>query len=526
MPQSFRSVRILLTADEAYPALERAFLAARTEIWASFPMFDLSTRLRSPEGLAIGKTWFDLVVHVLNRGVALNVVISDADPITQAALHRTATRQQRWFSAAAAVAEPGARLTVLRPRHPARTGTLVRVLIWPYMMKRLFGVAGWLNRSSPDHRTAALRDMDGIRQSLRLHKDGTVGVKVWSLPGLHPRIHHQKLAVIDRRLLYIGSLDIDPSQDDPPPQGCTGPRTGQILQLMIEGPVVAEAQLHLETFQTVIDGRIAPPKTHCLLRTMSGPGRIGPWAFGSQPLVSELRTAHLVLARRASRLIYLESHCFQDAGLAKVLADAARRVPGLRMILIVPVAPDLLASGAMRSVACRLGDAMQARALRILRTAFSARLFLGAPAKDRPLSRVAPKTNQTPPQGGPQGRLQGGPPGSVQARVAIFDQDAAIVSSADLTGRGLLRDTEAGVHITSRNDVIELRHRLMARWLPRDIGPDAFEDATALQAWAGVAWQNAATPSDQRHGALLLPYEFAAKEAIGQTPPIKPANFI
>ncbi|MCE8441925.1 hypothetical protein, partial [Rhodovulum sulfidophilum] len=40
-------LELLLTAAEAYPALERAFLGARHSISASFRIFDLATRLRS-----------------------------------------------------------------------------------------------------------------------------------------------------------------------------------------------------------------------------------------------------------------------------------------------------------------------------------------------------------------------------------------------------------------------------------------------------------------------------------------------
>ena len=47
-------VDILVTAAEAYPALERAFLSAETEIVAGFRVFDLKTGLHSPEALAIG----------------------------------------------------------------------------------------------------------------------------------------------------------------------------------------------------------------------------------------------------------------------------------------------------------------------------------------------------------------------------------------------------------------------------------------------------------------------------------------
>lgn len=38
-------LRLLMTAEEAFPALERAFLAAEREIWASFRVSDLETKL-------------------------------------------------------------------------------------------------------------------------------------------------------------------------------------------------------------------------------------------------------------------------------------------------------------------------------------------------------------------------------------------------------------------------------------------------------------------------------------------------
>ena len=46
-PGKVKRVDVLLTAQEAFPVLERAFLGARTEIWARFRVFDLSTKLRA-----------------------------------------------------------------------------------------------------------------------------------------------------------------------------------------------------------------------------------------------------------------------------------------------------------------------------------------------------------------------------------------------------------------------------------------------------------------------------------------------
>ncbi|MGB4910319.1 MAG: phosphatidylserine synthase, partial [Tabrizicola sp.] len=90
-------VEILVTAAEAYPALERAFLSARAEILAGFRVFDLKTRLRSPEALVIGQTWFDLVIHTLRRGVAIRIVLSDFDPVARPRLHRATWRTVRMF---------------------------------------------------------------------------------------------------------------------------------------------------------------------------------------------------------------------------------------------------------------------------------------------------------------------------------------------------------------------------------------------------------------------------------------------
>ena len=520
MPTTNRSVRILLTAAEAYPALERAFLAAKSEIWASFLVFDLSTRLRSPEAMEIGKTWFDLVVHTLNRGVSLHISISDVDPIARAAMHRAATRHLRMFSAAAAVANPGVRLKVLRPRHPAETGVLIRMAVWPYVMKKLFRTAGWLNSLGPEYRAAALRDMNGMVENLRIREDGSVAVRLLSLPRLYPVVHHQKLAVIDRRFLYIGGLDLDERRYDTPAHRRAGDETWHDVQLMIEGSVVAEAQQHLESFQDVIEGNVPPPRTRRLLRTLSRPLRHGLWNFGPEPLVNELHAAHLVLARRANELIYMESQYFRDIGLAKTLAERARRAPEVQMILILPAAPDDVAFEGRSGLDSRFGEAMQARALRILRKAFGVRLFVGSPAQPRP---ALPDGKGDPVKR--RDRLHGAPLIYVHAKVSVFDDRAAIVSSANLNGRSLRWDTEAGVYLTAENDVIELRHRVMAHWLPKGADPQTFEAATAVRAWSRIAWGNAAKPPAERQG-YLLPHDFAAAEAFGRKLPLLPAEFV
>ena len=520
MPNPPRSVRILLTAEEAYPALERAFLDAQSEIWASFLVFDLGTRLRSVEALKIGKTWFDLIVHTLDRGVALHITLGCVDPIARPAQNLHANRQARQFSAAAAFAKPGAKLAVASLRHPAETGALVRLMAWPYIMSKVFRLAGWLNKQDPARRAAALRDMEGALRHLRVRANDTVAVRLFSLPRLFPAVHHQKLAVIDRSLLYIGGLDLDERRYDTPTHGRTGNQTWHDVQLMIQGPVVAEAQAHLECFRDVTEGRTDPPRTRRLLRTLSRPRTRSITHFGPFPVLAELRAAHVVLMRRARQLIYLESQNFRDNGLAGELADSARDNPDLRLILILPAAPEEVAFKGRHGLDSRFGEAMQARALRTLRRGFGPRLFIGSPAQPRP---ALPAGSAGP--AAHSDRHHGAPLVYVHAKVSIFDETSAIVSSANLNGRSLRWDTEAGVYLTAQNDVLELRHRVMAHWLPDDAGPEAFAPATAEREWRRIAWRNAAAAPAQRRG-FLLPHDFAAAESSGQNLPDLPADLV
>lgn len=520
MNQSARSVQILLTASEAYPALERAFLAATTEIWGSFLVFDLRTALRSPEALKIGKTWFDLVVHTLNRGVALHFVHSDVDPIARAAMHRDATRNMRMFAAAAAVATPGVKLFINRALHPARTGSAIRLAIWPYIMKKLVRTAGWLNALSPERRAAALRDMDRAATNFVRRANGKVIPRFWSLPDLSPVTHHQKLAVIDRQFLYIGGLDLDERRYDTPMHRRSGDQTWHDVQLMIQGPEVAEAQRHLETFHDVIAGTVEAPKTRRLLRTLSQPHKYGFLHFGPRPLLDEIHTAHIALAMRAKSFIYLESQYFRDIRFARALATAARRNHDLKMILILPAAPDEVAFEAKRGLDSRFGEAMQARALRILRRGFGIRLFVASPAQPRP---ALPDGTDQPDDR--RDRLHAAPLVYVHAKVSIFDNTSAIVSSANLNGRSFRWDTEAGVYLANAYDVTELKHRVMAHWLPPDAGEAAYDDVTAVATWRRIARQNARTPAGQRKG-FLLPHDFAAAETFGRKLPIVPEEMV
>ncbi|WP_243730847.1 phospholipase D-like domain-containing protein [Rubellimicrobium sp. CFH 75288] len=534
-------VEVLVTAAEAYPVLERAFLGARREIWASFRIFDLSTRLRSPEAQAVGETWFDLIVHTLRRGVDIRMVLTDFDPIARPSLHRGTWKAVRQFMGAAEAAGPGAgRLRITAAMHSAVTGVLPRTVFWPQIAARLRAIVTWLNGSESHARSALLRDMPGLRDWLVSPKTGPLRARLWGVPVLYPATHHQKLAVFDRRLLSIGGLDLDERRWDTPEHNRPGAETWHDVQLMVEGPIVAEAQAHLETFLDVVAGRADPPPQRKLLRTVSR-RRSASWVrFGPEELLHEIYDAHLMLAARAERLIYLETQYFRDTRLARALAQLGRERPSLSLILILPAAPEEVAFGGFAGLDARFGEYLQARSLRLLEDGFGSRLFVGGAAQPRRKARRGDGPQAAGPEGsrGPEtadehcvpeargrDRLKGAPIVYIHSKVSVFDDKAAIVSSANLNGRSMRWDTEAGLLLDDPAQVVALRERIMRHWLPRDPEPALLDPARAIGAWRNLALSNARQPPDRRRG-FLLPYDLDAAERLGRSIPGVPEEMV
>lgn len=520
-PSGSPRLEVLLTAAEAYPALERAFLAAERDIRGSFLVFDLTTRLRSPEARQIGKTWFDLLVHTLRRGVAVHFTLSDVDSIARPMMHRDAWRSARMFAAAAEVAGPSARLSVKAARHPARSGLAIRLLVWPYVMKRLFDAARDLNALPGPVRKASLRDMPDYARLMRIGADGRVRPRLWHLPELYPLTHHQKIAVIDDRQLYIGGLDLDERRFDSPGHRQDADQTWHDVQILIEGPAVQAARAHLDGFLGAVRGKGPGDPAPPLLRTLARARPFAPFRFGPARTHAEIAAAHHALIGRSHRLIYLETQYFRDRALARALAGRARAEPGLELILIIPAAPEEVAFSRRPGSDSRLGEFLQARCLRIVRKAFGKRLLVLSPAQGR---RAAPLPEpQT--EGAERALLNGAPIVYVHAKVSIFDSAAAIVSSANLNGRSLYWDTEAGLLLDRPEQVTTLRDKVMRHWLPPDPGPDYLHPETAFALWRGLAFANARKAPENREG-LLLPHDFAAAERFGHPLPVIPDEMV
>ena len=513
-------LKVLVTGHEAYPEFERCFLAAKEEVVAGFRIFDPDTKLRSEEARAIGEDWFDLMVHTLKRGVRIDLILADFDPLIASDTHRCTWSSMRRFAAIREMAgSDAAPFYYHASMHPSRVGYLPRLGFWWKILKEIDRTCRELNEMSPERRRRSLEEMPGFRPWIVVNEgSGRVCRPArWPVPPLVPCTHHQKLAVFDREKLYIGGLDLDERRYDTDRHDQPAPQTWQDVQILVDDPEPARAaHAHLTGLLDEVHRR-KPVQTYPpLRRTLAQCRRFRLPFISPSPVATELAEAHFDLIDRSEGLIYLESQFMRDYQLARKLARRARQVPGLKLILVLPGAPEEVAFEHRKSADMRFGEHLQAKAVAKLRRAFRDRMFVGAPAQARDVNDG---------EASDRGTLYGAPLIYVHTKVSIFDDKAAIVSSANLNGRSLYWDTEAGLVLDDPAEVRQVKRKVMSHWLPDEDPQRYFDPATAVQAWRVLANTNEVSKPAGRKG-FILPYRERKARRFGRPLPLIPDNMV
>ena len=491
-PPGIDDLEVLVTAEEAYPAFERAFMAAKCEISASFRVLDLATRLRTPKARKIGKTWLELLVHTLNRGVKVRLVVSDFDPIAAPGLHRLAWRTLRQIAAVRELARNDVKLDLTVALHDAHTGFVPRLIYYPIIRHKMKKLTQAWQQMTPPERTRFKIETPRL-QKLCYETDQGQLCFTRKPVNLFPVTHHQKMAVFDRETLYIGGLDLNERRYDTKRHHRDAARTWHDVQAIVTGPVAQQAQAHLDTFIGSVAGTTPPPESAPgFLRTLSRRRKGMPMRLAPRTLVNEIESRHMQAISKARHLIYLETQFLRHMPLARALAKRARACPDLKLIVVLPAAPEKIAFDRSDSLDVRFGEHQQVRSLARLHRAFGPeRLLLASPVQPRLKDSDARDT------------LEQSPLVYVHTKVSIFDDFGAILSSANLNGRSMRWDTETGLYLDKPEHVAQLRNRVMGHWLPKESGEAFLDPRTAFGHWRQLVETNSALPPSKRRGFLV-----------------------
>ncbi len=505
--EPIESLKVYLTAEEAFPAFEQAFLDAEREISGSFRVFDLNTRLRSPQARKIGETWFDLLSHTLERGVAVRLVVSDFDPVAAPDLHQLAWSTQRQVADLRDRVKRDVKLEFTVALHDACAGAVPRLFFYPMVRHKMNKVAQMWLAMSQREREQFRSETPRLQKLCYENNNGKLCFPL-RLVDLHPATHHQKMAVFDRKTVYVGGLDLNERRYDTKQHRRPAPRTWHDVQAIVTGPVAEAAQKHLDGFLDTVAGTAPPAEpARGFLRTLSRARRRAPMRIAPKTAVREVERAHYMAIRRSRQLIYLETQFLRHFPLARALARRARECPDLRLIVVLPAAPEDVAFSSSRGLDARFGEYQQVRSLSRLRAGFgSDRMVVASPVQPRERDSDGRDT------------LEEAPLIYVHSKVSVFDGFGATVTSANLNGRSLRWDTEAGIYLNRPEHVAELRRRVMGHWLPKDAGDAFFDPATAFDHWRRLVEFNSASPPEKRRGFLVRYDSDAAREVATPAP--------
>ena len=476
------SVTPLIEASEVYPLLEERISLAKREVLLAFRILDPDTKLRSERLTGRGlRTWGDLIADVSARGVEVRILLTDFEPTVATDLHKLTWASVRGFHAAR-TAMPSADnstaggLQIIAALHEAKVGKLLRWVFWPIVWLRVRSMAREVGVAPSE----LLADAPGLAPLLGTRDGRTMLPRFGPPPRLRPATYHQKLALIDGSFLVIGGLDINERRYDTPTHDQPPEETWHDVSLAVTGPACDDARAH---FQECWNREVKPynqriKRLRRFVRNLPGqvkrmePVPIEPQHirddeskltfirtisrqrrtlidFGPKPAIMEIEKAHIDAIRQAERMIYIETQFLRSREIVQALVEAGTQKPALRLIVLLPSAPqEVLFEGATGSPH-RHGEWLQLECVDAVLRAFGDRVAFYS-LVNRSHSHETED----------RGSIDGHPVIYIHSKVFIVDHRLAIISSANLNGRSLRWDTEAGMLWKDEEQVRAFEQRL------------------------------------------------------------------
>lgn len=479
--------------------MEELCLDAGQTLEMALHVFSPRTKTRSARSHELRVLdWGELLAYTLERGVSVTLLLNDFDPIGVADMHASVWERLRMLDKALAglPAEVRDRMAVLVAHPGGQTGAIIRTAAWPLVRKELSGALEAFEEQGRELPPGLVELRDGRRAPM------------WPPARNYTQTLHQKFLVADGQRAIIGGLDIDERRFDEPSHALDADETWHDVSAEIEGEAVADLSAHFsETWDYVKANGVshaaaylknnpssvlnfelpgggghtsAPkplPNSSSVVRTLPRPGT-GSWRFGPRHDDVSIEQAHLDLIGNAEHYIYIESQFFRSSVIRDALTARLGTQEELRVIMLLPGAPDVVAYKGEKSAVHRYGEWLQMRALNRLTNLFPGRFltFALTGQKDREEAHE-------------RDALYGKSMVYIHSKVLVVDDARALVSSANLNGRSMRWDVEAGILIEDAEAATALRSALWEAHLGNEevmLDPVA-DPEEAVKCWARIA---------------------------------------
>lgn len=529
--ESGHHIAPLIEADETFAAIERAIADAEQEVfmayWTLAPYLTLVTDRQDD--------WIGLLTRAARRGVQFRILLADFDPVFTLSLHRDAWRT---FHRLRTIAEdqavtPGT-MQAICSRNLALPNLAERLAGHAVAQLKIRAIARDLNdeaNGDPDAAQAMHGTMPGLWRHLKF--DGTqfrtrFPRPIRPLPGSH----HEKLCIVDRRIAFVGGLDIGERRYDTADHEDDTP--WHDLACRVEGPAVARLTDHFiarwnierQDYSAYVDNLpdrtaskalkldaldVLEPLANQSAVTDAGAGEVAvassPVRHGSdqEPDPCDIPSAVEQVMRAAKRFIYVENQFLREVRVVDWIIDAARQSPDLEVVVLLPIAPERLDPDGDWNAASRHGHWLQLRNIQRLQNILADRFGV--------FTLLSRQTEQADDQEEDIGL--GARSVYVHAKAIIVDDRIAMIGSANLNGRSFSLDTETALVWRDAEGVRAFRERLWRHHLA-DMLPDGFDPMheSGLVLWNLASARNRVARTADRPGfAVALEMEWAAANA-------------
>lgn len=525
----------LVDGIPTYRAIEEAIAGAKASVSISLWVFNPDTPLQSSKLRTTGVTrWKHLLRAAAERGVEVRLLLTDFDPIFQHGLHRNAWRSHRALVDEArklgAKVRPG--FQVACSLHGATvSGVLLGTVLAPLATRAtadLGAIVADLNKlvkaGGPKAGAARFLEMPGLWPAIEyVAKGGTYRVVTNPPIRIHPASHHQKLYLIDGTVAFCGGLDVNTGRLDRPQHDGA---LWHDLHCRVEGPAVADLErafvtrwnaerTEFEAFVRTANSLRPPFKLDTTPTSAATTARSAPAAKGTA-LTQVLRTVSVDAAlsvvprnvrrdieesyqlaiEQAAEYVYVENQYLRWLPLADWLVARRGKAPGLRLIVVVPVAPEEVAGPGGGDEITKHGLHLQHEAITRLKAAFGANMGVYSLIANAP----APGKHAT--------NMYGSMQIYVHSKAMLVDDAFAHVGSANTNGRSFRVDTELGVSWLDKASVTRFRLTLWNELLGAPKGLAGWKPADFVTLWDKIAKANVKAAPGGRSG-FVVPHDLA-----------------